>query len=615
MAMRNLVDGECGGANSLMKLTTHFTQDRGLRQEGLIPGRPGLRQQISRPITDATEAELVDEFLGSQRVAMAPQTFHMGSLLQEMREIEESEVKFVPQRGPAIAELAATDPGGWAEEYLLTENERPQAEWSNEFLKEIPGQVVQAPPVNRKWAEEYLEHTENRAWEASEKEILDDTKWIDDFQNQQGDDELAKTANEFLSTVSDPTLTNSEFMKFVKKIGDGDIKIKDNEVIEKTLDEKSEEWAHEFTQNFQGKSLVDKWEEEFTSEKEITDEDFWERLQKHWEEVDQSGHDGHPWLTEFEQSEPFKEYKFEEENPLLNHPDPFQAGLEKLQQGDIPNAVLLFEAAVQKDETHAEAWQYLGTTQAENEQEPAAIAAINKCLELNPDNLTALMSLAVSYTNESLASHACHTLKLWLKNNPKYAQLVPEPVEREAKATSYVSSSEHKTVQDLYIKAVHLMPQGDIDADVQCGLGVLFNLSGEYDKAVDCFSAALQVRPKDALLWNKLGATLANGSRSEEAVDAYHNALQLSPGFIRSRYNLGIACINLGAHREAVEHFLTALNMQKQSHGPKDPQQVMSDNIWSTLRMAISLLGRTDLYRTCDSKDVDSLNKEFGMNS
>ena len=67
-----------------------------------------------------------------------------------------------------------------------------------------------------------------------------------------------------------------------------------------------------------------------------------------------SGHDGHPWLTEFEQSEPYKEYKFEEENPLLNHPDPFQAGLEKLQQGDIPNAVLLFEAAVQKDETHVE---------------------------------------------------------------------------------------------------------------------------------------------------------------------------------------------------------------------------------------------------------------------
>ena len=55
--------------------------------------------------------------------------------------------------------------------------------------------------------------------------------------------------------------------------------------------------------------------------------------------------------------------------------------------------------------------------------------------------------------------------------------------------------------------------------------------------------------------------------------------------------------------------------MQKQSRGPKDPQQVMSDNIWSTLRMAVSLMGRTDLYPACDSKDVDFLSKEFGMNS
>lgn len=50
-------------------------------------------------------------------------------------------------------------------------------------------------------------------------------------------------------------------------------------------------------------------------------------------------------------------------------------------------------------------------------------------------------------------------------------------------------------------------------------------------------------------MWNRLGATLANGHRSEEAVDAYYNALHLSPGFIRARYNLGITCVNLGANR------------------------------------------------------------------
>lgn len=38
--------------------------------------------------------------------------------------------------------------------------------------------------------------------------MLDDTKWVDDYSNQ--DDELAKTAKDLLSNVTDPKLVNSD---------------------------------------------------------------------------------------------------------------------------------------------------------------------------------------------------------------------------------------------------------------------------------------------------------------------------------------------------------------------------------------------------------------------
>ncbi|XP_033285358.1 PEX5-related protein isoform X1 [Orcinus orca] len=362
-------------------------------------------------------------------------------------------------------------------------------------------------------------------------------------------------------------------------------------------------------------------EEEFERAKAAVESDteFWDKMQAEWEEMARRN-----WISENQEAQnqvtisaSEKGYYFHTENPFKDWPGAFEEGLKRLKEGDLPVTILFMEAAILQDPGDAEAWQFLGITQAENENEQAAIVALQRCLELQPNNLKALMALAVSYTNTGHQQDACEALKNWIKQNPKYKYLVKSkkgsPGLTRRMSKSPVDSSVLEGVKELYLEAAH--QNGDmIDPDLQTGLGVLFHLRGEFNRAIDAFNAALTVRPEDYSLWNRLGATLANGDRSEEAVEAYTRALEIQPGFIRSRYNLGISCINLGAYREAVSNFLTALSLQRKSRNQQQvPHPAISGNIWAALRIALSLMDQPELFQAANLGDLDVLLRAFNL--
>ncbi|CAH0721868.1 unnamed protein product, partial [Brenthis ino] len=516
-----------------------------------------LTNIVSRdaPITqNLSQADrFVNEFMSQN--SQHPQTFNMNALLNNMPEVE----KTIPQAGqlPSTSQIP----------HVSSQRHAPWlAGPSTSFMP------ASMRSFNMPYAPSFQPQTSSNV----QIQYMNES----DLENTSDTNVKAK-AQEYVNSVKqDDEVAYNEFMSFMKRISAGELNLGEaveGEQKKMTKDEIVEEMAEKYKDEWAKLSNIDEY-----------------------------------WDTETANGIA-KEYSFTEGNIMLENKSALEIGKEKLKVGDIPGAVLCFEAAVQQTPDSAEAWFLLGSTQAENEQDPLAITALKKSLELDPRQLEGYITLAAAYTNENMSKYAYLSLIDWLKASPKYSDMFPQDINVQKmnlkELEAYVTS--------FYLKAAQLNPS-QVDPDIQNALGVIFNINQQYDKAIDCFKAALMVSPDNAKLWNRLGATLANSDRSVEAVDAYQQALNLEPGYIRARFNVGITCMNLSAHKQAGEHFLVALNQQYKAKSMfpgttlADPS---SSTIWTTLRMVCSYMGEHDIAKLVDEKNLSELNKFFEIDA
>ncbi|KAL1728816.1 peroxisomal targeting signal 1 receptor [Schizophyllum commune] len=311
---------------------------------------------------------------------------------------------------------------------------------------------------------------------------------------------------------------------------------------------------------------------------------------------------------------PVPQYQFQPNNPYLlgessrHHRMHAQTAYE---------SILELEAAVQRDPTNAAAWFELGVKQQESEREQKALHALQRSVALDSTYMPAWLALAVSFTNDNHRAGTYNAIREWLNRNDKLAPLVAQYRAGHPEVSEEMSTARQYT--DLVECLMHVIrsdASGEIDADVQIALAVMLNTNEEYVKACDCFRTALAVRPEDWLLYNRVGATLANSNRPQEALDYYYRALELNPLYIRARYNLGISCINLFRYKEAAGHILDALLLQD-SEGVTDPagsgegRGVTSGALWGSLKTACLHMQRLDLATLCDRQDLEGFRSHF----
>lgn len=129
------------------------------------------------------------------------------------------------------------------------------------------------------------------------------------------------------------------------------------------------------------------------------------------------------------------------------------------------------------------------------------------------ENIEALLDAGVSYMNELVQEESLLHLQSWLRHHPHYAPIVA----RCPPMNELPFREKQQLVIGMFIEAATVTPH---DPDVHQVLGVLWNLTREFDKAEEAFKTAVQLDPENHSLWNKLGATQANSPRVNGSKDA-----------------------------------------------------------------------------------------------
>ncbi len=132
------------------------------------------------------------------------------------------------------------------------------------------------------------------------------------------------------------------------------------------------------------------------------------------------------------------------------------------------------------------------------------------------------------------------------------------------------------------------------EPDANYLLGMLFNLSGDNDAAVERVTRSIKERPKFPPAHNNLGTIYEEMDRMEDAAASYRRAVRLDPSMAEAHNNLGNALKALNDFDGAVQSFRKAIKIH--------PDMAEAHN---NLGLAYAGLGQLDDAMTAFDKAID----------
>ena len=326
----------------------------------------------------------------------------------------------------------------------------------------------------------------------------------------------------------------------------------------------------------------------------------------------------------------------------------FVRAVELHKSGQLHEAEMLYQRALEDDPNHPDANHNLGVIALQADKPIVSLAYFKKALQINSKNqqywlsyLSALLKFGKTNEAETIyvtafvsgvrsESMDLFAEKLLRKSNDPAAFL-------NKLGIVLMEHGKCAEAESQYLKALHFKPSSD---GLYNNLGNAVREQGRLCEAEIIYRTALELNPNFSVAHNNLGNVLKDQGKLGQAVLSYRRALAITPGFGQALNNLGVVfmqqrrlmlaknifsralelepdCSNvhsnlgivyshLGCMEQAVREFSVAADLS-----PNQPENYI--NLGDALRFTLEVRREISAYQKALEKDPDNLGLEAAV--
>jgi protein O-GlcNAc transferase len=249
-------------------------------------------------------------------------------------------------------------------------------------------------------------------------------------------------------------------------------------------------------------------------------------------------------------------------------PDPHQIqqqlelGIQHLQQGKFPAAVICFQQVLEWQPHNPDAWHLLGVIAAQQQQYATAIEQIERAISIQPTAVIFHTNLGNVYLEQSLFSPAIDCYQRAIALNPNHGEAQKKlDIACEKLLNRGIEDHQAGRLSSAEICYQEVLKYQPDRADGWHLLGVIAAGQREYTTAIGRINRAIELKPKVANFYNSLGTVYQAQGHLTQAIECYQRAIQLAPNLEQAYNNLGLTLEERGDLPGAIDCYQKVLAM------------------------------------------------------